>query len=90
MNQFNLLENQLSTPEALFLISSRLTTTDYSNNAHYSLYHTRATPFLFDGKNEVFWFFLCSGNNGRIDILNKCGIILFLPIWNSGTSMLNR
>ncbi|MFA5849397.1 MAG: efflux RND transporter permease subunit [Bacteroidales bacterium] len=37
-------------------------------------------PFLFDGKNEVFWFAFAVGTMGGL-VFSIIGIIFFLPIW---------
>lgn len=38
-------------------------------------------PFLFDGKDEVFWFAFAVGTMGGL-VFSIIGIIFFLPVWN--------
>ncbi len=37
-------------------------------------------PFLFDGKNEVFWFAFAVGTMGGL-LFSVLGILIFLPVW---------
>ncbi len=81
MNQFNLLRKSA--------INSRSVVSDFIKAYNHKIIPIMLTilstilgltPFLFDGKNEVFWFSFAVGTMGGL-IFSIIGIILFLPIW---------